>query len=130
MSVETSAAPDTTAGPESFFEGVAIAFIVAPFVQAYMSKAGEDAYQAVRNLIRRGNDSRERVRLHVISTDTDLEFANPLPDKAIEQLAGISPDLIKGRVVSWERDADTEAYRWHIQERKPEESRETEESYA
>lgn len=116
---ESTAAPDTTPGPEIFIEGAAVASIMVPFVQAFMSKAGEDAYQAVRNLIRRGTGSRKRVCLYVISTDTDLEFAPPLPEKAIRQLAGISPDLIKGRVVSWDWDADTGASMWHIQERKP-----------
>ena len=118
---ETTEGPEATPGPEDFLEGIAAALIVAPFVQAFMSKAGEDAYQAVRSLVRRGTGSRKRVRLHVISTDTDLEFAQPLPDKAIEQLAGISPDLIKGRVVSWEWNADTGACMWHVRERKSEE---------
>jgi hypothetical protein len=48
-------------------------------------------------------------------------YFHPLPEKAIRQLAGISPDSIKGRVVSWEWNADAGAYMWHIQERRPEE---------
>jgi hypothetical protein len=95
--------------------GFAAASIVYPFVQSFMSRAGEDAYQAVRNLIRRGVLSREQVNLHLISTDTFLIWEPPLPDEAIEQLASVSPELIRGQVGTWDADAGM----WVWRTRKP-----------
>lgn len=105
---ESEIFPD--AGPvgpswESIVEGAVAASIALPFMQAFASKAGEDAYQALKSLIKRFKPSREPVRLYDSSTNTRLVFVSPLPDDAIKQLAAITPACLRGKVATWDADA-------------------------
>jgi hypothetical protein len=108
--LEESTRPDTTLSPEtgSFIEvvgGVVAASIVIPFMQAFAGKAGEDAYQAVRDLIRRLKRSGEPVSLYDPATDTKLVVVSPPPDEAIKQLVGMPQARLWGHVATWDADA-------------------------
>lgn len=78
---------------------------VVPFVKAIATKAGEDCYQALRNLVRR-RDERSADEILVVLTDPDtgtvMIFVPPLPDEAILQLACLKPRQIAGKVIAWE----------------------------
>jgi hypothetical protein len=104
---EESAAPDTSSVPEMIVESVAVASFAVPFMQAFASKAGEDAYLALRNLIRRFIISRDQVSVLDPSTDTELVYDSPLSDEAIRQLARIPPERLRDRVATWDAHAGT-----------------------
>jgi hypothetical protein len=109
-----TAGPDVRpdAGPNwgTFVEGAVAASIVLPFMQAFASKAGEDAYRAVKSLVKHLRMSPELVSLYDPSTHTKLVFVSPLSDEAIKQLAGITPARLESRVATWDADAGT----WRI----------------
>jgi hypothetical protein len=81
--------------------------ILTPFVQAFMTKAGEDSYQAFRKFMSNHVYARRRTRLHDPDTDTDLVFDPPLPDEALVQLAGIKPAHLKNCIAEWDQESKT-----------------------
>lgn len=91
-------------------EGAVAASIALPFMQAFASKAGEDAYQALKALIKRLRSSPKPVSYYDHSTHTELVFVPPLPDEAIKQLASMTPARPRNRVAAWHPGAGT----WQI----------------
>jgi hypothetical protein len=105
--LEWSRAFGAVGGWETAVMAAAVASAVVPFVQAFASKAGEDTYQALRNLIRRHAEPDTRTRLYDPDADIYLVFDAPLPDEAIRQLARLKPAQLKGRPAEWDAEAKT-----------------------
>lgn len=91
-------------------EAAAVTSVLVPFVQAFVTAAGQDCYEALYKLIRRHASPTERTRLIDEKSGTELVFDPPLPDEVISQLANFKPRDLKGNVVEW----DQHAARWRV----------------
>jgi hypothetical protein len=95
---------------------------VVPFVQGLISRAAEDSYQAVRNVLRRrfaaarGREPDPGSRPVLVIKDGDVAlFIRPeLDDDAIVKLADIPGSLPAGRLQIYWNEAER---RWQIDER-------------
>jgi hypothetical protein len=91
----------------------AVGSILLPFVKAFATRAGEDCYEKLWNLIR-CNTRAKRTSLLDPEVNTELIFDPPLPDEAIRKLARIKPARLKGRIAEWNKETGN----WEIS-RKP-----------
>jgi hypothetical protein len=90
---------------------------VVPFVKAIATKAGEDCYQALRNLIRHPEQqsaNQEQVRLTDPDTGTVLVYAPPMPDEAVMKLAALKPRKVANRILTW----DSPRAEWKIRRKR------------
>jgi hypothetical protein len=81
------------------------AYTFAPFIQAFMAKAGEDCYQALRGMISRHGHKDEYASIIDKETDSELVFQAPLPDEALRQLAMMNPKLLRRRTTAWNQES-------------------------
>lgn len=87
--------------------------VVAPFVQAVVGKSAEDAYAALRSLLRRKEKPAGGVLEHTSLLDPDHDVRiigpDPMPAEAVTQLAVMDRSEIDGHVLVWNDDTKT----WH-----------------
>jgi len=86
---------DTVVGRDMWIATVAaMAIPLVPFFNSFMSKAGEDAYLALKNFIRDRlkTDNQDRLILEDSETQIRIEVTAELPDEAFRQLLQIDPD--------------------------------------
>jgi hypothetical protein len=89
--------------------------VVAPFVQAVVGKSAEEAYAALRSVLRR----KEKPQLtggmlehtSILDPDHDVRIIgpDPMPTEAVIQLAIMDQSEIDGHVLVWNDDTKT----WH-----------------
>src|SRR5206468_3283839 len=86
-------------------EGAAIASVVLPFIQAMLSKAGEDTYAALCRLFRRNNGKQHSSGPLVIvdpETNTMLILSRGyIPPQALFLLAHMHGRMIRGCTLVW-----------------------------
>lgn len=80
---------------------IAATYFFAPFINAFMAKAGEDCYQALRAKLRPESHPDKFTSVIDASTDSELVFQAPLSDEAIRQLARIDPKRLHRRTAQW-----------------------------
>ncbi|MFI7672225.1 hypothetical protein [Actinophytocola sp. NPDC049390] len=89
--------------------------VVAPFVQAVVGKSAEDAYAALRSLLRRKEKPQQDVGMlehtSILDPDHDVRIIgpDPMPAEAVRQLATMDRAEIDGHVLVWNDDTRT----WH-----------------
>lgn len=89
--------------------------VVAPFLKAVVGKSAEEAYAALRSLLRRkekppltgGMDE----HISILDPDRDVRIIgpDPMPTEAVLQLAIMDQSDIDGHVLVWDDDEKT----WH-----------------
>lgn len=89
--------------------------VVAPFVTAVIGKTAEDAYAALRPLLRRKekpqltDGTSEHTSIHDPDRDVHIMGPDPLPVEAVIQLTVMDQSEIDGHVLVWNDDTKT----WH-----------------
>ena len=90
---------------------VAISLPATAFFTAVAAKAGEDAYESLKKLVRRLYDARRasrfpRGRVSLLDIDTGKSFTLPpeLSDEAWHQFSAAGPDDFAASVFRWDRE--------------------------
>jgi DivIVA domain-containing protein len=85
---------------------------IVPFMRAFASKAGEDAYEGLKSLLGRLVRSRDKDQptrdvardssiIRDEATGTTLVAPTPMPEDAVRELTNLDPALITGKTIVW-----------------------------
>lgn len=91
--------------------------VVLPFITTLVGKSAEDAYAAVRSLLRRSKPEVTAGRVEIVDDEHDVRIIgpDPIPKEAVRQLALLDRAEIRGHVLVWDDQTAT----WHRFGRRP-----------
>jgi hypothetical protein len=95
---------------------------VVPFFQAIAGKAADDAYAALRAVLRKKpgeekppEDDDDRLSFFDPEHDVRIVAPDPVPREAIRQLSLMRPADVKGHVLIWDKEGQS----WRRYRRRP-----------
>lgn len=78
--------------------------VVLPFITALVGKSAEDAYAALRSLLRKSKPELSAGRVEIFDDEHDVRIIgpDPIPKDAVRQLALLDRTEIRGHVLVWD----------------------------